>query len=86
MNHQFTVIIDLAPNGNDEILNVADALGNAGCLDASIGGHADGMEAVFNREANSLMSICPTIVSASSANRPESLRSEASNPAKCGPG
>ena len=54
MNHQFSVIIDHTPDGNDEILNIADTLGNAGCLDASIGGHHDGMEAVFNREADSL--------------------------------
>ncbi len=54
MNHQFSVIIDLSPDGNDEILEVADALGNAGCLDASISGHVDGMEAVFNRDADSL--------------------------------
>jgi hypothetical protein len=54
MNHQFSVIIDLAADSNDEILNVADALGNAGCLDASLGGHDDGMEAIFNREADSL--------------------------------
>jgi hypothetical protein len=54
MNHQFSVIVDLAPDSNDEILNVADALGNAGCLDASLGGHDDGMEAMFNREADSL--------------------------------
>jgi hypothetical protein len=54
MNHQFSVIIDLAADSNDEILNVADALGSAGCLDASLGGHDDGMEAIFNREADSL--------------------------------
>lgn len=53
MNYQFSVIIDFAPDGNDQILDVADALGSAGCLDASIGGHSDGIEAVFNREAGS---------------------------------
>jgi hypothetical protein len=54
VNHQFSVIIDFAPDGNDQILDLADALGDADCLDASIGGHSDGIEAVFNREASSL--------------------------------
>ena len=54
MNYQFSVIIDQTPSSNDEILDIADALGSAGCLDASIGGHNDGIEAMFNREADSL--------------------------------
>jgi hypothetical protein len=31
-----------------------DALGNAGCTDASIRGHVDGMELLFERAAESL--------------------------------
>lgn len=54
MIHQFTVIVDQSPQSNDEMLDVADALGTAGCLDASVGGHHDGMEVLFNREASSL--------------------------------
>lgn len=64
MTHQFTVIIDFAPDGDEQILDVADALGNAGCLDASVGGHADGMEAVFNRDADSLDSAIKSAVAA----------------------
>lgn len=54
MNHQFTVIVDHMPQSNDEILDVADTLGNAGCFDTSIGGHQGGIAAMFNREASSL--------------------------------
>jgi hypothetical protein len=38
---------------HDDILDFTDALGNAGCLDASIRGHADGMELLFERTAES---------------------------------
>ena len=54
MNHQFSVIIDYTPNNNDQTLDLADALGNAKCLDASIGGHEEGTEVIFHREAESL--------------------------------
>ena len=54
MNHQFRIVIDTTPKDNDEILDVLDAFGRAGCLDASIGGHNEGVEAIFNREAPSL--------------------------------
>jgi hypothetical protein len=64
MNHQFSVIIDLTPDVDDEILDVADRLGSAGCLDASIGGHDDGIEAVFNREADSLDSAIKSAIAA----------------------
>jgi hypothetical protein len=39
---------------HDDILNATDALGEAGCTDASIGGHAAGMELLFERAADSL--------------------------------
>ncbi len=39
---------------HDETLDATDALGNAGGTDASIRGHADGMELLFEREAASL--------------------------------
>jgi len=39
---------------HDETLDATDALGNAGCTDASIRGHADGMELLFERTADSL--------------------------------
>lgn len=37
-----------------EILDAADALGHAGCTDASVRGHADGIELLFERNAESL--------------------------------
>jgi hypothetical protein len=40
--------------GHREILEAADALGEAGCLDASIRGHQEGLELVFDRAADTL--------------------------------
>lgn len=54
MSYQFSVIVHLTPKDDDEFLDVADALGEAGCLDASLGGHDEGIEAIFEREATSL--------------------------------
>ena len=53
-DYQFSVIIPTVPMTPDEILDVTDALGNAGCTDASIRGHADGIELLFERTAESL--------------------------------
>jgi len=39
---------------HDETLDATDALGNAGCTDASIRGHVDGMELLFERSSESL--------------------------------
>ena len=36
-----------APGTHEAILEVTDALGDAGCSDASIRGHMDGMELLF---------------------------------------
>ena len=54
MNHQFSLIIDCKIESEEEILDIADTLGNAECLDGSVGGHSEGVEVVFNREADSL--------------------------------
>ena len=51
---QFSVIVATSPLTHDEILDATDALGNSGCTDASICGHADGMELLFERAADSL--------------------------------
>ncbi len=64
MNHQFSVIIDYTPNDNDQTLDLADALGNAKCLDASIGGHEEGAEVIFHREAESLNAAIKSAVAA----------------------
>ena len=52
--YQFSVIIPMVLTTPEEILDATDALGNAGCTDASIRGHADGIELLFERPAESL--------------------------------
>jgi hypothetical protein len=51
---RFAVIIATGPKSPDAILDATDALGDAGCTDASIRGHAAGMELLFTRTARSL--------------------------------
>ena len=53
-DYQFSVIIPTVPMTPEAILDATDALGNAGCTDASIRGHADGIELLFERIAESL--------------------------------
>ncbi len=53
-SYQFGVIIDESPQSEAEILDMADALGNAGCLDRTVCGHREGVEVVFDRDAESL--------------------------------
>ena len=48
---------------NDEILNISDALGDTGCTDATIRGHGDGMELLFERTANSLQTAVASAIS-----------------------
>ena len=52
--YRFSVIVSTPTMTQDEILDATDALGDAGCTDASIRGHADGMELLFERAADSL--------------------------------
>jgi hypothetical protein len=51
--YQFSVIIPTVPMTPEEILDTTDVLGDAGCTDASIRGHADGIELLFERTAES---------------------------------
>jgi hypothetical protein len=53
-SYRFSVIVPSKPLTHDEILDVTDAIGNAGCTDASIRGHAEGIELLFERDADSL--------------------------------
>ncbi len=53
-SYRFSVIIVAEAMGHDEVLDATDALGNAGCCDASLRGHSDGMELLFERMADSL--------------------------------
>jgi hypothetical protein len=51
---RFALIVATPPMSHEEILDATDALGEAGCTDASIRGHAEGMELLFERKARSL--------------------------------
>jgi len=51
---RFALIVTKPAMGEEEILDATDALGEAGCTDASIRGHAEGMELLFTRKARSL--------------------------------
>lgn len=51
---RFALIVAAPPMSHDEVLDATDALGEAGCTDASIRGHVEGMELLFARTARSL--------------------------------
>lgn len=53
-DYRFSVIVPAPQMTHDETLDATDALGNAGCTDASIRGHAEGMELLFERAGDSL--------------------------------
>jgi hypothetical protein len=52
--YDFAVIIAASKMSHEEILDATDALGEAGCTDASLCGHAKGMDLQFTRSARSL--------------------------------
>jgi hypothetical protein len=62
--YRFSVIVPMPQMSQDEILDATDALGNAGCTDASIRGHSEGMELLFERDANSFDTAVSSAVSA----------------------
>jgi len=51
---RFALIVAVPPMSQEAILDATDALGDAGCTDASIRGHVEGMEVLFARTARSL--------------------------------
>lgn len=53
-DYRFSVIVPSPQMTHEETLDATDALGNAGCTDASIRGHTDGMELLFERASDSL--------------------------------
>jgi len=61
--YQFSVIIPTMPMTVEEILDATDVLGNAGCTDASIRGHANGIELLFERTAESLQAPIASAIS-----------------------
>lgn len=61
--YRFAVIVPTSSLTHDEILDATDALGSAGCTDASIRGHAEGMELLFERAADSLQAAISSAIS-----------------------
>lgn len=61
-DYYFSVVVPMAEMCEEEILDATDALGAAGCTDASIRGHADGMEVLFERSADSLQAAISSAV------------------------
>jgi len=61
--YQFSVIIPTVLMTADEILDATDVLGNAGCADASIRGHTNGIELLFERTAESLQAAIASAIS-----------------------
>jgi len=61
-DYRFTLIVPCPTMTHDEILDATDALGNAGCADASIRGHEHGMELLFERAADSLQAAISSAV------------------------
>lgn len=62
-DYRFSVIVPASPMTEEEILDAADAVGHTGCSDASIRGHAIGMELLFERTANSLQAAISSSIS-----------------------
>jgi hypothetical protein len=62
-DYHFSLIVSVGRMTQEEILDVTDALGDSGCTDASIRGHAEGMELLFEREAESLQAAIASAVS-----------------------
>ena len=61
--YRFSVIVPMPRMSHDQTLDATDALGTAGCTDASIRGHAEGMELLFERNAGSLQTAMSSAVS-----------------------
>ena len=53
-DYRFSVIVPTPQMTHEDTLDATDALGNVGCTDASIRGHVDGMELLFERAGDSL--------------------------------
>jgi hypothetical protein len=53
-DYRFSLVVPCAKLTHEQILDATDALAVAGCDDASLRGHALGMELLFERSAESL--------------------------------
>ena len=61
--YRFSVIVPTPAMTHEKALDATDALGTAGCTDASIRGHVDGMELLFERAADSLQAAISSAIS-----------------------
>jgi hypothetical protein len=59
---RFIIIVSAPQMTHNKILEATDAVASAGCDDASIGGHEEGMELLFERSADSLQSALSSAV------------------------
>lgn len=66
---RFRVVVSHHVKNDEEILALADKLAAAGCDDGHLGGHNEGIEVVFDREA---------------ASRDDAMRSAVEQIEKCG--
>lgn len=62
-SYDFAVIVAVGKMTEKKILDATDALGGAGCTDASLRGHAEGMELLFARSARSLQTAISSAIS-----------------------
>lgn len=61
-DYRFSVIVPTPSLTHDQILDATEALCQADCTDASIRGHAAGMELLFERTADSLQDAISTAI------------------------
>jgi len=61
--YRFSVVVVTDPLSDEQILDATDALAAAGCTDASIRGHVDGIELLFERKGASLQAAMASAVS-----------------------
>ncbi len=62
--YRFALIVAAEPMTTEEICDVTDALGEAGCTGASIRGHAEGMELLFERKGRALQTALASAIAA----------------------
>ena len=62
--YDFNVIIAAGKRSHKAILDATDALGDAGCTDASLCGHGEGLELQFTRSARSLQAAIASAIGA----------------------
>ena len=60
--YRFAAIVPSPGLSHDAILDATEVLGEGGCTDASVRGHANGLELLFERSADSLQEAISTAV------------------------